>query len=202
MINKQNLCLTAFAEGKNPMTPRGILISDNFTAATEGHILAFVNRPKEVTEDFPVSPDGTAAAPKQGRYIIRNDDAERLAKAIPKPKTMPILANAMPLLPASDSKRFLVGNLGSMQIMTLTPLEQKFPSLTRKLWPRTKPKIEISFSVELLEKVLSTMKKASTKYFPIVTLRLYAPDKAARFECNLTDEGQKMTGLIMPCQKS
>lgn len=201
MLNKQNLAISALADRSKYARERaGILVSDNFTAATDSRVLAVVNRPAIDPADFPVSPDGTPAQPKQGRYILDAEDAGRLSKAIPKAKTFPILANIMPLEPVNGSRRFLLGEIGSMSIQTLTPVDQKFPNFKR-VWPKGKAKFEISFSVELLGNLLATMEKASTKHFPIVSLKFYDPDKAARFQCKLTDEGQKMTGLIMPCQK-
>jgi len=199
MINKQNLSVSAFGERYGV---KGILISDNFTAATNGKVLVIVNRPADDPAEFPVSPDGTPAQPKQGRYMITKEDAERIAKAIPKSKSLSILANAMPLAPTEESRRFLIGDLDSMQVMMVRPINSQFPSLThKKLWPKTKPKMEITFSVELLGQLLAAIKKASTKTFPIVTFKFYKPDGAARFSCELTDEGQKMTGLIMPVKK-
>lgn len=197
MLNKQNLVIAAFAAGHTD----GVLVSDNFTAATDGRILAVVNRPKIEPDEFPSSPDGAPAYPKQGRFVIRTEDTKTLAKAIPPKPALPILENIMPLVPLpGDTRRFLLGNLCSMQVMTVNPTREKFPNI-KKVWPKGKPKIEISFSVKLLENLLATMKKSSTKTFPIVIFSIYSPEDAVKFRCELTDEGQKMTGLIMPCKK-
>ena len=197
MLNKQNLVLTSLAGN----SPAGILISDNFTAATNGHVLAFVNRPHSEADEFPASPDGTPAQVKQGRFIIRKEDAEKFSKAIPRSRTFPIMENIMPLEPCGTLRRFLVGDIGSMQIATVIPIEEKFPKISAQIWPKQKATIEINFSVTLLEKLLCAMKKAAKKQFPIVTFTLYDPEEPVKFRCDLTDEGQKMTGLIMPCKK-
>jgi len=200
VLNKGNLILGELVAKDSSYYGKHILVSDNYTAATDGHVLAFVNRPKGETEDFPVSPDGSPAKPKQGKFLLSLDDAKKLEKAIPSKSRFPICLNSMPLEPSNGYRKILAGEPGSMTPYVFTPPEEKFPNF-KCVWPTGKPVFQISFGVKILKRLLTVIERASEDRTPMISFDFHGDDKAAKFTARLTWEGQKMTGLIMPMKR-
>jgi hypothetical protein len=224
LLNRKNLLATKFtAQEESRYTINGILITENETVGTDGHILARVSLPTDVyVQDFPTiegfTPNGFKSA------VLPSKTAQELEKAIPKSKYQPILNHAA--VTEHDGKlQLAVTDLESPRVITARPVEGTFPNWQAVFEPPTqevnykmvdKLKVEtaeleanlhqrvpvpvstdITLSAELLKRLADAVSKFSDKDSSPVRLRFYGADHAVRFDA-VNSDGQELNGLLMP----
>ena len=195
MFNSESFSVAGIPS-KNQRYHSGILLTPHYTAGTDGKRLLIVSNPKQNggEEDFPVTENGEKGLSQFAPVIISAEDASSIEKKIPKKVCMPILKCAA-LLPGSNGKaRFFTTDLNSSQVTTVSTLEENFPKLNC-IWPHKKPSLSITFTMDLLFGLLSTMKKAGLES---AKFDLFDAESVVRIMGKNRETGQAVVAAIMP----
>lgn len=207
MLNKHNLSIAEFLDGKESrygihalhVTPEG-------TIATDGESLVRVTAPNLKAENFPVFGD-FKAADKFKPFSLPRSSAIAIEKALPKRATIPVLNCAAidPRTDKGDEAVIGVTDLDNPQVFRPRKEKGNYPDYTTVIPPlegEKGPKFTITFDARKLAKLFKSAAKFTDDYNARVTVHLYAPDKAARFEARNEGTGQEWTGICMPVRPS
>ena len=216
LLNKNNFAVSfAAAKEQSRYTMHAILVTDQETVATDGHILARVSLPTEAKkQDFPNPPGFTPNGFTKALVPVLT--CKDIEKAIPKKPNFPILQHAA-ITTSEKNVQVAVNDLESPRVFTVKPPEGQFPNWdSSALWDHSKPAeparnglpaqpakdgkpvIDIAFDANLLKRVLDAAVKFSNgDRIKPVRLRFYGNNDSMRFDM-VNDDGQELNGLVMP----
>ena len=170
---------------------------DGATEASNGRVLFKVSKAQADTGDFPQLPDGCTSTSPNGE-IVPVDTIKKVLKAIPT-KGLPILRHVELI----DKGRFFTTDLENKTIIDFRPIDGPYPD-TDGVYPEPdkEPRIGIGFSVDVLESMCKFVHaaKGGNKENEIIALTFYSPESGAVFSAGQNDDGQEISGMIMPCK--
>ena len=171
---------------------------DGATEASNGRVLFKVSKAQADPDEFPQLPDGCASAPPNGE-IVPVDTIKKVLKAIPIKANLPILRHVELI----DKGRFFTTDLDNKTIIDFRPVDGSYPD-TDGVYPKPdeRPCIRIGFSVDVLESMCKFVHaaKGGDKEREIIALTFYGPSSGAVFSAGQNDDGQEISGMIMPCK--
>lgn len=190
LLNKANFAVLNFVSKEES---RYMQVTPEYTCATNGHILGRVTTPNQkVADNFPSIPGFTPNG--HTPFLMSKTTAERVAKAIPKDRVIPVLNHAAVSVDSESGEvTAAVTDLSTPQVFSQPKLSGQFPN-SEQLWPKTDPITEVTLNPDYMIALAKAAKQLGANR---VTLKLYGPDKALYFEAK-GDEGQKLDGLLMP----
>lgn len=201
-LDRVILELTKFAsQDQSRLALTAVNLRKEYAEATDGHILARVEMPQADPEDFPQITNGrTIATDNGGARLVPADFLNKVAKALPKKSTLPILTMAPVLEEDDDRERFVsvaVTDLENMQIMTTRPAEGTYPTTDQvvKGLPRSTDR-EIYLDPELVRDVAAWLvrHKASNQVRWCIPKE---PTRPVTVQAKLAD-GRRADFVIMP----
>lgn len=199
MLNQNNLRINALSkagkdDGRNLSY---IYVEKDKTVVTDGRCLIMVDKPTIDAKEFPELPNNECDKFTKP-YFITPAEARKIIDNIPKKSTMPILHNAIEVTNDEFIKLITTDLDTCMTVTTKAKDDLTFPRY-KDVFPAAEPVVEIDFDVSLLSRVCDVLKKIVGDV-PRVKFSFYASTLAAKFTA-ITDEGQKITGLIMPLKE-
>ena len=149
--------------------------------------------------EFPViegmSPvDGDSLAP----FILARDSCEQIRKAIPKKTHMPILGTValdVTQTNANGCAVMAVTDLENPQVFRPKKIDGNFPDW-KAIVPEAGKGVKIGFTLEVLEKMLSTLKALDVRCFSMEITDGLSP---VRVEAKTRDQ-DNVLAVIMPCK--
>lgn len=198
MLNRHNLNIATLCS-KNPQYYASVIqIRKDRTEATDGHLLIRVDTPSLSEQEAPII-EGFAGTEDFEPFTITGKDALTISKAIPK-HNLPILQNAFvgAQTNVNGSAYFATTDLERPQLLNIPKTEGRWPDTDQVVPHIDKADLTISFNAELLSNLLKTMASISDDKDKTVTFRFTTNVSAARIDCDNTETGQHVTGVIMP----
>lgn len=162
MLNRTQLLPRSFA-AKTEARPElaGLLVKPGRTAATNSYILAEIKTlpAHDVKPDqFPRVPGMPDARDLPDALIIPAKTADKIAKAIPKSRNLPILENAAFAGIEDGGATFMTTDLETATPIKFRPTEGKFPDY-EPIIPDTKPAATIRVNASYLLEAAKLMQK-------------------------------------------
>jgi hypothetical protein len=186
---------------------------DGSTIATDGHVLFEVSANGNHSDEFPALTQKGLKATKPDNQIIGSGTISAVLKAMPKVKHLPILSNAELLKQGKKAMVFRTTDLETESITKFKPLEGPYPNTdavypVSRRQPYTHPcrptEYEIKLGVSILQQLCNFVHAASTcgrKELETITFKFTGPTTAAIFDAGENDNGQRISGLLMPRRK-
>lgn len=213
-LNAANLNIAALAaKEESRFKINGILVTNEYTAVTDGHVLVTVSLPKQFNGSAP-EPPGFEHIEKLDRpFLLPSATALDLAKHIPAKPTIPGLgqayigasANAMVDDPAKPSKQkpaefidLMTTDLETAHRPQVRRLTGNFPEVERCIPMAENARFGICLDLDLLIPLLQQAKKfhnGTCGPHP-VTLRFTTADEGVRLDCH--NDEQKLVAVVMP----
>jgi hypothetical protein len=226
LLNKHNLAVAKFAsQEESRYAIRAVLITENETVATDGHMIARTTLPAIDAARFPEVPGFNVSREKtvQPDTLLPVDAARAIEKSLPKKETIPVL-NYAAISAEGDNIVVAVTDLAKPQVSTIRKVEGSFPNwqavfgapgetekeYEKRLerhqeWPPVftgyLPVVaDITIDAKLLKRLADyAVSFAGSKDGPqAVRLRVWTQNHALRFDMSNSDTGQECSGLIMP----
>jgi hypothetical protein len=194
MYNKANFSVAGIADksGRGSYRRFGVNFTPKCTMGTNGQALMLVTTPRNApVAEFPVI-QGEMVIDTFAPFMISREDAEGIAKTIPKSR-MPILENAGVLKSDNGDAIFVTTDLSCVKKTAARKIEGRFPGIGQ-ISPKGKPVIKFRMGVELLSNLLGAMKKAGAVN---VSIEAWDDKSAVRIKANV-GAYQKAWALIMP----
>jgi len=177
------------------------------TMAVDGHLLFRVTRPDIKADEFPCI-DGITPETESRDFFIHRTQIDKLKKAIPKSKHLPIIENILVGHSENGTVPLAVTDLESPQIFQMKqPEAETFPDIDR-VTPMERPVMNWSIDIDKLltiDKVAKAFQKGSKglntisfHFHPGATDKGNWVTKATTFN-SIAEDGQELNGLIMPC---
>lgn len=203
LINKHNLAIADFAsKEESRYTLKAIHVSEERTAATDGHALCVVSTPKNTKpENFPAvqgfTPNGSHS------FLLGVDLAKKIEKSIPKDRFIPAINHAAATADEDGNASIAVNDLRSSgaQVFRQSKMAGSFPVSTDQVLKMEKPTIRIRLDARLLAKVAKAAAAFADDANHTVLLSFTTADRAMLFEANNSETGQTMQGAVMPCRQ-
>jgi hypothetical protein len=193
MLNRFNFSIAALIDTESIGPISGLLVSPTSTVETDGHQLIVVTSPESQPSLFPPD-DEIADAEEFTPFILDRDSALKLAKIIPKPKEgAPRELAVIDISTETDGTATLAVNDDDRRtIVKSEKIAGDYPNFGTLIPPVESARFEISFSSDLLGKILSAFEKFSGQ----ITIRLFGANQGARIDAER--DGQVMTAVVMP----
>ena len=208
MLNRHNLNIVKLAakqESQHQLT--GLRVEPGRTSVTDGVRLMTVTTPGFPIADYP-DLSGTLGVKPTKQFEPFTMDAEtalKIAKAIPKRSSIPILGVAVvgEASNANGSAQIAVTDLENPQVFSTAKLDGQYPDIDRVIPAKgTKPLVKIGLDARMLAGMLQQVvsfhddvRKGQEVY---CELSIYGPEVAMRLDCH--NNWQEMVGVLMPCR--
>ena len=199
LITKAELELAKLAakdESRYGKALQCVAVDKEQSVVTTGHYLIAVKHGTFSEQDYPVTEGLEHAAPNGKPILIHRDTALNAAKALPKKNTIPVLGCAAL---GKDGKLF-VNDLERVQSFA-GQVTETFPNW-QAVMPKPDEKVAVKFAVNAdylsaLCDYISKQHGSDNYHAPVVTITVYAADKAIKLEAT-TKDGQEIVQLLMP----
>lgn len=195
MLNQNNLRITALAKAKcDGRNLQYIRVEKDRTVVTDGRCLIMVDKPTVDGNEFPELPNKECDKFTKP-YFISPAEARKIIDSIPGKSKMSILQNAIEV----TNDRFIkviTTDLDTALTVTIRAKDDLQYAKYGDVFPKAEPVIEVDLNVHLFSRVCDVLKKIVGDNLR-VKFAFYAPTLAVKFTAQ-TEEGQKITGLIMP----
>lgn len=201
MLNRWNLKVAEFASKKESRyTLKAILVRPDATVATNGHYLIWVSTPAaHKAMNFPVIDHAPTVQDDFPPFLMSPEDAKKIEKALPRKSTIPILLTAG--VAVRDGQLIVeVTDLECPQVFRPNPLKGTFPNYEVTM-PKEEPVakfcVNAAYLAQIAKFAAEFQQRSGIEYKPL-TVSFYGADRALKFECADSYEGQGMTAMLMP----
>lgn len=203
MLNKWNFEVARFAsKDTSRYTFNAILVTDKATIATNGEYLMWVSTPPEMkANDFPAIDHAPAAQDTWKPFLLATDDAVKIAKAIPKKSTIPILSTAAVAV-KDDQPIIMATDLQCPQVFRPRVPTGTFPN-TDAVMPKKAPVVRVCVDAIKLERIAKFAAEfAKGRVEAPLYMSIYGDGEAIRFDMGNDNTNQGATALLMPMRGS
>jgi hypothetical protein len=224
MLNKHNLEIAELAsKDESRFTLNAIYVTPEATVETDGHQLVMVTTPDIDAESFPATP-GVTPTKKFKPFLLDAETALKIAKAIPRKTTLPVLAcvaigsesdKEPPKAAKGEDQQpgtavLAVNNLESPQVFQPKKMKGNFPDYERVIPKPGSEFFQVGFDLNILVPVLERFQKflkpdRNIKPPAPVSFQFQQPTEGSSGAINhnalrldAENDGQKMTAVVMP----
>jgi len=212
MINRHNLDIHRFCnKEESRYALQSMMVTPKWTLSTDGKRMVLVTTPEGAVKDFPHM-DSAKLIDDHKPFLLPAEQAVAIQKKIPKPNTIPILANAAVAEPEQESGdvHVFTTDLENVGDFKIRKMGGSFPD-PQNVWKLAdkailEVTIDARYLLDMAQAIVRFMddrrKNNPDEHFP-VTLRFYRkPEDPIRFDAHNNDTGQHWTALLMPLDKS
>ena len=192
-LNENNLRIAEILPEKvSRYTLRAILVTQQETIATDGHMLVSVSLPTETDLGAQGDIPGFIAAPETfDRFLLERDDCLKIKGELP--------STGLCLIGAADPGQYRIGlkELDGRHRVIGGPQETGiFPQCERVIPDKDGAQFTIIFSAPLLLKVAEQLAEFASG--GDATFRFYTPETPVRVDADSRETLQHMTVVVMP----
>lgn len=170
--------------------------------ATDGTVLVRVTQNEGAVnpQDYPIV-TGLPQTNGDWSVIIPAKAWDGAFKKAPKAEHMPILNNVA-IAHTEDRKQIVLAStdLDTANVSPTLPIEGQYPR-TDAVWPKDKPKFEVSFNAKALEHLLKVLGGCAEDSHASVKFAFRGSSSPAQLTVNHPVEGYSVEALIMPVRE-
>ena len=193
-FNKNNFSIAPLAIGGDYEV---LHVTDDYTEATNGHLLIRVSSVETEKESLPVPPSGNSPNETPIDAVIPCSSAKKIHDTIPKLRHNERLEIVWQGENSSKEHiEFLATDFEDWMPIISRKIDRQYPP-TDKVFPEEKPQIETRFNVNYMKKICEQLGKMGIKE---VDLNFYGNSKVLEMEASTIQE-QKVIILLMPMGK-
>lgn len=201
-LNRFNLDIAQLATSEpSRYTLAAVNLTREFTEVTDGHRAIRVTLPRVEAEQCPLI-DGFALSHRTEpfeSFRIGKDLALKIAKAIPKEKTLTILNHAQVEIGENGTARLAVTDLDAPQVFTSPKPQDGFPDIDKVMPAEEDYTLHIHVDAKYLISILKQVEafKKAEKYCH-VKMSFIDDKRVMRLTATNSDTGQELTAVLMP----
>lgn len=202
MLNKNNLNIAKLASKEDSKyTLAGILVTPQHTVVTDGVVLFVVANSALEVADFPKVGDAEAIGSFKS-FILPSDAALNIPKVLPKKEPIPILNHAA-VTAVQEGEAGITATIITTNLETSNRFDVHCTGGTFPMWEAVLPdtaKARLTMTVDA-DRLISLLQQFVFAKSPAVTLSIQDAESAIRLD-GVSDEGQHLTGVLMPMRTS
>lgn len=197
MLNAKNFIPLAVASDNN-IRPEltGLHVTPDYTEATDTYRVIRVSRPKA---DYSDAPELCAPFAEPSEYIMDRSLADKIAKALPKKTSLPILLNAFENPPATlGMATFSVTDCETVDKFSGKKIDGAYPDVTQIIPTPEDHVADVLVDCDYLSEILDACKKFGS---PRARLTFNGATKPLTIAAQDEVDGQTFMALLMPVRE-
>lgn len=203
MLNKHNLEIAKGCATSGRYKLEAVQVTSKYTVTTDGGQLIKVTTPAVNAETFPIVPGVAPITEDFKPFLLEASDALRIAKALPRKITIPILSNAAISSATDDTHAVVVTtDLQCGQTFTVRKIQGQFPDCERVIPDAEKADFAVDIDADKLRYICDRIIAFTGRQSPC-RLHFYKanpgePTLPVRLDAHNSDTGQLLTAILMP----
>lgn len=202
MLNKHNLNVVQFTNDDSQRYSLDcIQVTKDATVATNGHYLAWVSMPDTKVVNFPKLTNVAEPTDDFSPFLLHRDAAMKIAKSIPKHKTIEVLNHAVVSQETVNGEVKTTLSTTDLEYTAnypFTKVSGTFPEYSKQIPNISDAKFQITLNATHLAQIAKAFQGFSGGYTPDVLVSFFADDKPIRFDADNSNTHQAMTVILMP----